>query len=837
MGFKREFSEINDIHPPVYKRVAALSLKNVRFCIYTGHTDRVFSVAYAPDGRTLASASADYSVRRWDVASGAALQVYTDHVAQVWSVAYAPDGLGLASAAANVGAGEGGEVALWDVADFVSSASRARPLSSPVNHWLARQAASVGRRAPGAVRQPLWVPHFPGADDRGCLGVLRGPNAGDGDLAPGAALSPDGQMLVVGHSSDYRLRCWDVRHGTLLWTSQEAHADTVCDVAWSPDGRWLASASSDHSVRIWEVASGTEQQHLNGYDHYVEAVAWSPDGRCLASASWDHSVWVWEVGNAAKRQRFNGHAEEVYGIAWSPDGRWLASASQDYSVRMWEVANGTEWQRLNGHTHAVNSVVWSPDGHLLASGSADNSVRVSEATSGHECKCFVFPVDEGEAWRLHWATSGAFLVSTHRGDTVRFWDTRDLVAPSVPLPEVAPHTQPLPAALVPLSATLAALQRLQCFPPLALVHDLLALLAGDTVPEALHPLASHPGLSRLRALRWPGPARVGLLALLLRQYRSDDWLPPPELTSSEVRRQLTAALSGEPMPAQAPPAPVALLTQAAEAIDDRLLTLLSALGSEAVAADPGLPLRLLPQVPQLPPLAAAQRRLLEMRLLPLEAGPAQGSGIGLDRTGIAPHGPLTALVPSQLAYPPTLFAWRYQTQSLLYRTRTGRELPHLRPTVLVLDVSPPCYGPVEGLTRLAAHLLARSLRRQGLATVLLAAGGPPRVYALEQPADLLLVFTVRTLQAVDLTATLRLAQRLCNTLQHDATEPVILLLTHPWWGADEPEVPGIPRLRALFVHYPGASVTPAWAGRCERWESLGPQQYDRLPTALGRLLG
>jgi hypothetical protein len=229
--------------------------------------------------------------------------------------------------------------------------------------------------------------------------------------------------------------------------------------------------------------------------------------------------------------------------------------------------------------------------------------------------------------------------------------------------------------------------------------------------------------------------------------------------------------------------------------------------------------------------------LLDMRLIPLEAGPAQGSGSGLDRTGIAPHGPLTALVPSQLAYPSALFAWRYHTQSLLYRARTGREPPQLRPAVLVLDVSPPCYGPVEGPTRLAAHLLARTLRRQGLPVVLLAAGGRPRVYPLAHPADLLQVFTVRTLQAVDVAATLRLAQRLCASLEHDATEPVILLLTHPWWGAEEWDGPVVPRLRALFVQYPGHGSTPAWAGCCELWESLGPEQFERLPTALGRLLG
>src|SRR5262249_10861882 len=144
-------------------------------------------------------------------------------------------------------------------------------------------------------------------------------------------------------------------------------------------------------------------------------------------------------------------------------------------------------------------------------------------------------------WRVCWAPSGAFLVSAHRRDTVRFWDTRDLVVPTAPPPAPALLPQPVPADLAPLPPMLAALHRLQLYPPLALVRDLIALLAGDAASDVLHTLASHPGLGRLCALRWPGPARVGLLALLLRQYRSEDWRPPPELSPSEVHRQLTSA--------------------------------------------------------------------------------------------------------------------------------------------------------------------------------------------------------------------------------------------------------------------------------------------------------
>ncbi len=384
---------------------------------------------------------------------------------------------------------------------------------------------------------------------------------------------------------------------------------------------------------------------------------------------------------------------------------------------------------------------------------------------------------------------------------------------------------------------LAALHRLNIHPPLSLLHDLRELLGGLPVGNELQRLSAHPGIRQLIQLGWRSPAHTGLMALLLRHLPAGDWQRPADLSPGDLIPALTHALSGESIEPQAPPPPLALLTQAADSLDDRLLTLLSALGPHAVTADPGLPLRLLPQVHTLPPLAERQRRLFGQHLTPLHAGPAQGSGLGHDRTGIAPTGPITALVPSQLAYPWDLLAWRCQNGGLLYRTRTGKEPPHYRPTVIILDISPPCFGPIEALTRPAAHALASTLRQHQIPVILLAAGGQATVHLLDQPADLLHLFTRRTRQPVHTAATLAQAQALCRTLQgHDRT-PLMLLLTHSWWGMDAPRLPAPPHLRALFVQYPGKPVHPVWAERCERWETIGPDQGDRLAAVMGRLIG
>jgi ATP-dependent Clp protease ATP-binding subunit ClpC len=325
--------------------------------------------------------------------------------------------------------------------------------------------------------------------------------------------------------------------------------------------------------------------------------------------------------------------------------------------------------------------------------------------------------------------------------------------------------------------------------------------------------------------------------LLLRQLPASDLQPPADLAPSDLTPLLNLALSGEVIEPQAPPPPLALLRQAADTLDDRLLTLLSALGPQAVAADPGLPLRLLPQVPHLPPLTASQRRLLSQTLTPLQAGPAQGSGLGFDRSGLAPRGPITALAPSQLAYPWELLTWRHHNGGLLYRTRTGQEPPHYRPTVLILDISPPCFGPIEALTRPAAHAIASTLRHHQQPVILVAAAGTGSVHPLDHPADRLALFTLRSRQAVQTVSVLRKADALRRTLQGGPHEPLILLLTHPWWGDETDDPIALPHLRALFIQYPGKTVHPGWANRCERWETLGPHEGERLGAVLERLMG
>jgi WD40 repeat protein len=188
------------------------------------------------------------------------------------------------------------------------------------------------------------------------------------------AFSPDGKILASG-SKDCTIKLWEVSTEREISTLK-GHRKYINSVAFSPDGKILASGSKDKTIKLWDVRTGREITTLWEHSYGVSSVAFSPDGKTLASSGGDKTIKLWDVRTGQKISTLNGHLSFVSSVAFTPDGKTLASSGGDKTIKLWDACTGQEISTLEGHSDVVDSVAFSPDGQTLASGSWDTTIKI-----------------------------------------------------------------------------------------------------------------------------------------------------------------------------------------------------------------------------------------------------------------------------------------------------------------------------------------------------------------------------------------------------------------------------------------------------------------------------
>ena len=232
------------------------------------------------------------------------------------------------------------------------------------------------------------------------------------------AFSPDGRLVASG-SGDETVKLWDPATGAVRRTL-EGHSGRVWAVAFSPDGRLVASGSGDETVKLWDPATGAVRRTLEGHSEGVWAVAFSPDGRLVASGSGDETVKLWDPATGAVRRTLEGHSEGVWAVAFSPDGRLVASGSGDETVKLWDPATGAVRRTLEGHSGRVGAVAFSPDGRLVASGSGDETVKLWDPATGAVRR--TLEGHSGRVGAVAFSPDGRLVASGSGDETVKLWD-------------------------------------------------------------------------------------------------------------------------------------------------------------------------------------------------------------------------------------------------------------------------------------------------------------------------------------------------------------------------------------------------------------------------------
>jgi WD40 repeat protein len=378
-------------------------------------------LAFAPDGRTLAAEDGTCQLYLWNLARGKEVRRFQGKRLVVSALTFSRDGKYLAAA-------HGGKVMvrLWEVAT-------GKQLHKFLGHrrWVTSVAFSHDGKTLASGAQDHTVRLWGTASGK----ELHHFSGHQGEVAA-VAFSPDRKTLATGGGDD-TVRLWDVATGRevrRLWEGartvqgpgeapvligEQFHVTTL---AFSPDGKLLASAGGDETLRLWDPATGKVARRLLGFERWVSTVVFSPDGKTLATADGSKVLRRWNVATGKELRPLQGHRGRVTCVAFSPDGKTLATGGgRDFEIRLWRAATGKELRQLQGHTYYISSLAFSADGKTLASSSEDGTVYLWDVATGKVLAQLRDPRG-GRVHSVAFSPDGRTVAAAEDGGPIYLWE-------------------------------------------------------------------------------------------------------------------------------------------------------------------------------------------------------------------------------------------------------------------------------------------------------------------------------------------------------------------------------------------------------------------------------
>jgi WD40 repeat protein len=446
----------------------------------TGHTKWIWAIAFSPDGKLLASASADCLIKLWDISDVSNPKFKKDlkgHDGEVLSVSFSKNGSLLASGSSD------GKVKIWDVKS--GKCKKTLKVGSPIESVSFNKDGKYLASGSKDGRVRVWniIENY---------NELK-PFEGHNKQVKSLCFSPSSESLLASAGGDCEIKLWDLQKWECVNIFAEKHTDIIESIRFSHDGLMLASGGDDQEVRLWDVQSCQCLRTLKGFTNWVWSLAFSPDNsNILASANGDWTVRLWNINDERCILHRTEHTSGVMSVSYRKDGKILASCSDDNKINIWSIRQNRNGYMENlqyldessqGHTDKIKSICFSPDGLKLASVGYDASIIISDIEFGDNPRlgdwtklgchasqvwCVVFSPDgnllatcsshgdiklwnmttrqllatidhhsisdmhqpDNEIWSIAFSPDGNYLASGSEDNTIKIWDIKDPTSPS-----------------------------------------------------------------------------------------------------------------------------------------------------------------------------------------------------------------------------------------------------------------------------------------------------------------------------------------------------------------------------------------------------------------------